>query len=334
MEKELVSIVIPVYNGEIFIERCIKSVLNQEYNNLEIIIVDDGSIDGTALICKKYVSLDNRIKYYKKENGGVSKARNFGIYKSTGKYIIFVDADDELYFDCINKMYLNIKNTNADIIIGSYYSYRRTKIKKKQIYDFCIMNQSDFVDNFDQIISMIVTPWGKLYKSEIIKDNNIYFNEKMSIGEDNCFNIRYFFKCNNICTINEVVYKYYLGGNATTQIYHENINKMYKTLFIEYKVLFGENIDLLKRLASDLYEAIIDHYIFFCKKNTAIKKLEETFELFTDEKKYLDIKLNKNETYAVLDKNFSDFYKLYYKRKYFYFIKRRIANQFRKVIRF
>lgn len=111
MEKEdLISIVIPVYKVELYLEKCIESIINQTYKNLEIIIVDDGSPDNCPKICDEYAQKDNRIKVIHKENGGLSDARNAGIDVAAGKYIAFVDSDDYVSNDYIEYMYNLIKN--------------------------------------------------------------------------------------------------------------------------------------------------------------------------------------------------------------------------------
>ena len=116
-EKDLISVVIPIYNVQEFLPKCIDSVINQTYDNLEIILVDDGSPDDSGYICDKYKAKDSRIKVIHKKNGGLSDARNVGIENSNGKYICFVDSDDIIHKDFIKCQYENIVKTRSDISV-------------------------------------------------------------------------------------------------------------------------------------------------------------------------------------------------------------------------
>lgn len=115
--NDLISIVVPVYNTSLYLNRCLDSIINQSYNNLEVILVDDGSVDNSSLICMEYVKKDARFKYFKQKNGGAASARNFGINASSGKYIGFVDSDDVIHEDMFLTLYNNIIENDADLSI-------------------------------------------------------------------------------------------------------------------------------------------------------------------------------------------------------------------------
>ena len=117
MMNDLISIIIPIYNTEKYLKRCLDSVINKSYENLEIILINDGSTDASEEICKDYLEKDKRIKYFKKANGGLSSARNYGIKKSTGKYIGFVDSDDVISYDMFLTLYNNLVETSSDMSI-------------------------------------------------------------------------------------------------------------------------------------------------------------------------------------------------------------------------
>lgn len=119
METELISIIIPVYNVENYLRRCLDSVRAQEYKNIEVILVDDGSKDASGIICDEYAIKDNRFTVIHKTNGGLSEARNFGLEKSNGQYLYFLDSDDWISKDCIRKLYHYLINNNLDIAVGS-----------------------------------------------------------------------------------------------------------------------------------------------------------------------------------------------------------------------
>ena len=130
MKKHLVSIVVPVYNVEKYLKRCVDSIINQSYNNIEILLVDDGSTDSSGKICDDYLKKDSRIKVIHKQNGGLSDARNFGIDKSTGDYLSFIDSDDWIEKDMIMNLFNSIINEKSDISIEFMI------IKKKMLNHF------------------------------------------------------------------------------------------------------------------------------------------------------------------------------------------------------
>lgn len=160
-----ISIVIPCYNEEANIERCIDSIKKQSHEDFEVILIDDGSTDKTANIIKKNIKDDKRFKYYYKENGGVSSARNYGIKKATGFYITFVDSDDYVDSDFLKLLCENITENDGDIAI-CYYN---------RIYD-SNTKEMRFSNEFHDLIKF-PAPWGKLYKSSLFVENNIYYPE-------------------------------------------------------------------------------------------------------------------------------------------------------------
>lgn len=160
-----ISIVIPCYNEENNIKRCIDSVKKQSYEDFEVILVDDGSTDKTAEVIKKNIEGDKRFKYYHKENGGVSSARNYGIKKAAGSYISFIDSDDYIDPDFLKLLYENIKENNGDISI-CYYN---------RVYDSST-KEMKFNKEYHDLIKF-PAPWGKLYKTSLFTENNLYYPE-------------------------------------------------------------------------------------------------------------------------------------------------------------
>ena len=127
--NELISVIVPIYNVEKYLERCLDSIIKQTYKNLDIILVDDGSIDNSTKICDEYVKKDSRIKVIHKENGGLSDARNVGIDNSDGKYICFIDSDDYIELDMIENLYDGIVKNNANICCcGKLLEYEKNKL--------------------------------------------------------------------------------------------------------------------------------------------------------------------------------------------------------------
>lgn len=196
-----ISIIIPVYNGEKYINRIIDKILASPLNK-EIIVIDSCSCDNSLAILKKY---GQKIKLITTDyNHGVSYARNLGINASNGKYIGFVDIDDDIDPDIFLKMYEKALKHDSDICVCNYdefYETKDSKNKSKYIYDF----NKDFLKNYllDKISPAV---WDKIYKKEFI--NNLKFNENLNIGEDILFNLEAFIKTEKVVFINEYLYHY------------------------------------------------------------------------------------------------------------------------------
>ena len=185
MDNDLISVVVPIYNMQNKISRCIESIINQTYRNIEIVLIDDGSTDDSGIICKKYLH-DNRIKYIRIENGGVSNARNVGISNSNGKYICFVDSDDYVENNFIEYLYDNI-DENTLPISGFYSIFLNRKIKNNFKFKKSIKKVS--FKNINKLIDKVLNcPWNKLF----IKDKiSSFFDVNIKIGEDLLFVLEY-----------------------------------------------------------------------------------------------------------------------------------------------
>lgn len=208
MKKELISVIVPIYRVEKYLRRCLDSIINQTYTNLDIILIDDGSDDGCAMICDEYKSKDSRISVIHKTNGGVSSCRNIGIEKSRGKYIVFVDSDDYVSLNMIEVLYENMISTKSDISIGNFrYVYQDYSIDNyfpKYELVVCDNKKYDYLyDEYYNIVSII--PWVKIYKKDLFK------NIKYPVGiveEDEAVVFDLFKKAKRISYIDEKIYNY------------------------------------------------------------------------------------------------------------------------------
>lgn len=331
-----VSIIVPVYNGEKYLSNCLDSIINQTYRNFELFIINDGSTDKTFDIATRYKKLDRRINLINKVNEGVSVSRNIGISKSSGKYLCFVDADDFLEKNAIELLVNSMKKEKADLVIGSYNILRRKKVTKKNILIEDYMDKEKLINIIIENNILLATPWGKLFKTEIIKKNQIRFDEKMEIAEDTVFNLEYLDKISNISIISDVVYNYVLGGYASNLKYHKDINYSYYRLLGVYiklsKDLNGVNLSKRKKMFLNL---IIEHYCIFCSKNEAIKMICETFRLFYKISE-INFKLHNVE---IRNDNFDEsqivkLYNIYLSRHFVHILYRRIVRKLRLIIRF
>lgn len=191
-----ISIIVPIYNVERYLKACLDSILAQTYPDFEVILVDDGSIDNSSAICQEYVRKDSRFKYFRKPNGGLASARNYGLYKSIGAYVIFFDSDDLWVSNKTLETLLDVaKETSADIVRGEYVEVDENGfvLDKSNINQKKRENSHKLLSNYEfvkYIISGENFIWLFLYRREIF--NSLLFNERQLFQEDIDFNIRLF----------------------------------------------------------------------------------------------------------------------------------------------
>ncbi len=180
VSEELVSIIVPVYNVENYLERCLNSIVAQTYKNMEIILVNDGSKDNSKEICKKFQKSDNRIKYIEQENQGLSAARNNGLNASKGKYVIFIDSDDFVNINFVKELYMALINTNSDIAICNYKKVFDSTVdmyKKDNGLIQSFTGKNKFYNLYNDKSTITTVAWNKIYKREIFK------NTKYPVGK-------------------------------------------------------------------------------------------------------------------------------------------------------
>ena len=168
---EKISVIVPVYNVEQYLERCVDSIINQTYKNLEIILVNDGSTDNSGQLCDELAKKDSRIRVIHKENGGVSEARNFGVKEISGEYVIFIDSDDYINKRMINVLYSQIKLEEADVsVCGVMNVYENNHIPQaRNINEYLILNNEGFLSEYLKGERIPGGIWNKLIKSSIAK---------------------------------------------------------------------------------------------------------------------------------------------------------------------
>ena len=261
----LFSIVVPIYNAESTIYKCINSLVNQKFDDFEIILVDDGSSDDTFNKCLKYSKDYSNIKVINQENNGVGSARNKGIDYADGDYILFIDSDDYIEKNALS-IYQNIvKLNNPDIIISGY---RQTKIdtKAERIYSYSkkwFGSLNEFIKiHFEELFDnwLIHSPWNKLFKRDIILKNNIRFSQNYSIYEDIGFVLDYLISSESICIIPDVLYNYNVKeqGSLVTK-FHENAYIAYLDCWIRLKdLMFNSGV-----VNDKLYNKL---QVFICNK--------------------------------------------------------------------
>ena len=215
VDNPLISIIIPAYNAEKYIEECVNSTISQTYKNIEIIVVNDGSTDQTADIISALAKKDNRIKLFNKTNGGVSSARNYGIEKSRGEYIFFIDSDDFIDPNCVEYYYSLVKKFNAEISIVPMPKKIKTGENNvattENLPEKVISGKQAFLDML--YYKIVISSWGKMFSRKLIEENHIRFNEKLAYGEGFSFSLECFQAAKKVTIGSKQVYNYRLDNS-------------------------------------------------------------------------------------------------------------------------
>lgn len=293
MEK--VSIIIPVFNTDLnLLEKCIKSIVSQTYDNIEILVIDDGSKKKVADYCDSLKSLDNRIIVVHQENKGVSEARNNGIKIATGKYIAFIDSDDYIVEKYIENLYKVAENDKSDIVFTSANKIYSNGIEKQKIYEVesgVSLKNNKYKKEFSQYnLDLMGTVWGKLYKKSVIE--NYKFDSELCFGEDIYFNFRVFNNELSYSYINEYLYQYVINKNSTVRKFNKNALKLYEKTINKIKAYLNmtndnEKEDALRLWICTFYRVIVMNYI--CNENNGLnffEKIKKMRELKKEEAYY------------------------------------------------
>ena len=291
--KYKITIIVPIYNAQKYIRKCIDSILKQTYKNFQLILINDGSTDESLKICKEFTNLDNRIKLIDKTNGGVSTARNVGIKEAEGDYIFFIDADDYIEKNYLEKFMLY---KQYDFVMCGYYECLNEKVvkgvrhKEKEFYN----NQEvkNMISNRD-LINYISVPWMKMFKKDIIYKNNILFRENINYGEDTIFVLEYLAKCRNAKIISEQLYNYNITAGSLSRKYIENITEKLNCIVEILKennyAKKTININIFRNIRTTIFnERLIEYRYFYITCLECVQVID-------------NYKLKMNE--VVLDKN-------------------------------
>ena len=297
-----ISIIIPAYNAEKYINKCLDSIVNQTKEELEIIVINDGSTDKTEEKVKEYQ--DKRIKYYKNKNQGIGKTRNFGIEKATGKYIMFIDSDDYIEKDACEKMYNKAENENLDVVICDFYKeYDNGNIEEIRTNSF----SNSSLENNPDIITEYLCPWAKIYNRKMIIDNNIRFVENLKY-EDAPFVIAALCSAKEIGKIDECLNYYLIHGNSETTVRDRRCFDILK--IIDIIRLYTKDKTYLKEKIDKLTVRIITNYTIQQRmqedKKIGMEFIDKAFDYLEKEiPDYKDNKYYQNRSFIkrVIEKN-------------------------------
>lgn len=225
MNTPKISVIVPVYNVEKYLSRCIESILSQTFTDFELLLIDDGSKDGSGEICDRYVERDSRVKVFHTGNKGVSAARNLGVYHSRGKWICFVDADDVVKINYLFTFVNCMHSERADLYVCGYEFL--VKPKASISLPFSIYHEDeiqDFIIN-SRKGNLLGVPWNKMFDAQIIKSNKLYFDSAVWSYEDELFVLQYLRFCHSVMTIPQCTYVYYFGNPFSLSSKYIEINE-------------------------------------------------------------------------------------------------------------
>ncbi|WP_294407011.1 glycosyltransferase family 2 protein [uncultured Clostridium sp.] len=282
---KLISIVVPVYNVEKYLKKCVLSLINQTYKNIEIILVNDGSTDGSGELCKKLSSLDKRIKIVNKKNQGLGLARNTGLEYVTGEFVTFIDSDDYADEKLIEDLYSVIAKYQCDTCIGGFKRVDNTgKVLFKESYENYIYNKEEIINILlarmlgsspEKSDAIRMSVWNVLYSMDIIRQNNLSFcSEREFISEDIIFNTEYYKFAKKVAVINSCSYNYRVNEESLTMKYKVNrfemCRSLYNELYRRIEKIYPDNNEVKYRLQRQYF---VNIRVCLKQENKKVSKL-------------------------------------------------------------
>lgn len=210
-KNNVISIIVPIYNSEKHLYRCLESLINQNYKNIEILMIDDGSTDTSKEICYFFLKKDKRFKYFSKNNGGVSSSRNYGLKKSSGEYIMFIDSDDWVDKNYCLIMIEEIKKKKYDLLISKFDYNSVESCKTNRDFEYLFFSRETFVPNKLYFYGAV---WGIIFNREVIK--SLLFDENIFFGEDMIYLAQIVSNSDCIGYTNKCTYHYWKDMNEDT----------------------------------------------------------------------------------------------------------------------
>ena len=319
MSSKNISIIVPIYNVEKWIDRCLSSIQKQSYEDFEVLLIDDGSCDNSDDICKEYTEKDKRFKYLKKNNGGLSDARNYGIDRAKGKYLIFIDGDDYVEKNYVEKLYRAITEYTTDVAICGFANVKPNGMlidnNTLSMTDKEILTGREVIElsfDYKKMGWSLGCAWNKIYKATLF--NNLRF-EKGRYYEDGLIFLFLFLNVNKAAIVHEALYDYVQRDNS---IMHSemSIKKIKDDDYSMHKWidLFRNNDERLYRLSIQKYKDwIINKWIShqsILSENDMCHYLQQQFRIYENIEKSADFKRNIRDRLAFINLNI-----LYYMSK-------------------
>lgn len=343
MENSKVSVIVPVYNCELYIGDTLTDLIEQTYENIEIIVVDDGSTDNSVKIIVEMMGKDSRINLYETKHRGPSGARNIGLKNAKGKYIRFIDADDRIPRNSIQVLMNGMVNTHVDMVIGNYKSVPLNNYFTGEQTQSALLEQREFLKKFIRYSKSFYygVTWNKLYKKEILDKYKITFNENFIWCEDFLFNVEYYKRCNLFSQIyvENGVYSYCHRENSITATLSERkncrfkeIDKLRYQMLLEYSEMYGmRKMFELEWKYSDLYDKL--SAVTKLKKSLSERYAEYKMLLSSKEvRSYIEIKVEQGESKVWRKIQYSINYNRYIGSFMFFWVKGVCAQQLKPIL--
>ncbi len=333
MKKGLISVIVPVYNVEKYLDRCIESIVNQTYKDLEIILVDDGSKDNSSKLCDNWSKKDKRIKVIHQQNIGVSSARNKGLDLCKGKYITFVDSDDYIEQDTYDQTISYFNSYNVDIVrFQSIRELKKYKIKSSN----SVVGKIEYKENKNQILDLFLkkhefgSVCGSIFKKSIIGENR--FIEDLKFGEDYYFYFNVIFNSSSMYITNKAYYHYVCNNNSATQNFNLNKSKIsienhYRVDLMIYSMIIEKGYTDYKESCLDCTWNITNILLKSIAKNTNFKTYQSFIKELVSKDFYLEYRKKASSYHQ------KEFKKILSERIFFYYLKFKVEMTIKSIIK-
>lgn len=286
-----ISIIIPVYNAADYLDFCIKSIINQTVGDFEILLIDDGSKDSSLEICKNYQNIDTRIKVFHKENGGVSSARNYGICRAQGEYLLFIDSDDYIEPKMLEVLTDQARAYGSDMVFCGFRVIGSNLIKNDTKLLASLEKKREQLSK-DEILSSIITVsknrlfgyvWRTLFKASVIKNNFILFNEKIRVSEDFLFLLQAVEASSSFLAISDELYNYCINSKSTTAQYMPTLHQdmMFVNSWMRSKICKTSEryIGGFVTCQANTYLRTVQNLCRFGNPYTMIERIKKAYEI-------------------------------------------------------
>lgn len=267
----LISIIIPVYNGEKYLQDCINSIERQTFSNYEVIFVNDGSTDNSLIILEQAKKKDERIHYYSVVNGGVSKARNFGLSKAVGEWVTFVDCDDWIENDYLNTLYSKVTDS-VDVVMANFFFNKENSSQTEGLCSKEIIHKRDFpmyplammvedcaaCNKLEISVEILCAACNKLTRRQLIVNNGIRFEEMMKLNEDGLFHLTCFLCSRDVVIIDKPLYHYRILSTSSNNRFRPNVHEQ----MVVWKKCFEKAISSLPLAEQDTFMSLSSYRMY------------------------------------------------------------------------
>ena len=291
----MISIIVPIYKTEKYIQKCISSIANQTNKHIEIILVDDGSPDSCPEICNEWAEKDKRVKVIHKKNGGLVSARKAGLEIANGDYIGFVDGDDFIEPDMFEKMQDMISEYSPDMVLCDfYYDFGDKAEESRQLFTRKFYNKNALISELypkmlfsGEYYKFGINPccWSKVYKRELLEKNLALVDNKIKMGEDAAFTYPCLLDAETVCTISEPLYHYMIHENSMTQSYDENLKNI---ILLPYNRINEKNAESSFDISAQLNYYLLYLVNFLIRNEIAGGNVKEIIDEILNNKEIVD----------------------------------------------